>query len=250
MLPFNLSQTFASGSNEAILIDGRAVPLRSLEHALGFGSGNAIEQDSALCVVIIRKGAAAVAFLVDDIVQEREIVIKSLMPPLTSLPNVMGAAVSASHGIMLVLNANSLLDQALSRGSGIKIRQKERRDTVSQRILLVDDSITTRTLEKSVLENRGYATTLAVDGAQAWEILQHQQFDLIITDVEMPVMNGFELTAKIKGSADLAGIPVIIVTSLANDADKKRGIEAGADAYIVKSQFESKALLALVEQLI
>ncbi|PJA32691.1 MAG: hypothetical protein CO187_03165 [Zetaproteobacteria bacterium CG_4_9_14_3_um_filter_53_7] len=236
--------------SEAILIDGRAVSIRSLAHALGLGSDKAIEHGHELSLVIIRKGLAAVAFQVDEVVQEREIVIKSLMPPLTSVPNVLGAAVSASLGIMLVLNVNGLLDATLSGGSGITFKGKERRALASQRILLVDDSITTRTLEKSVLENRGYATTLAVNGSQAWGILQHQHFDLIITDVEMPIMNGFELTAKIKSDDALKATPVIIVTSLANDADKKRGADAGADAYIVKSQFESKALLALVEQLI
>ncbi|PIX55714.1 MAG: hypothetical protein CO188_10220 [Zetaproteobacteria bacterium CG_4_9_14_3_um_filter_54_145] len=236
--------------NEAVLIDGRAVPIHSLAHALGLNNGKALDYDNELSLIIIRQGVAAVAFLVDEVVQEQEIVIKSLMPPLTSVPNVMGAAVNASLGIMIVLNASDLLNSALSGGSGITFKEKERRAAVSQRILLVDDSITTRTLEKSVLENRGYATTLAVNGAQAWDILQHQPFDLIITDVEMPIMNGFELTTKIKADAALKAIPVIIVTSLANDADKRRGVEAGADAYIVKSQFESKALLALVEQLI
>jgi len=236
--------------NEAVLIDHRAIPIHSLAHALGLNNGKAIDYDHELALIIIRNGVAAVAFLVDEVVQEQEIVIKSLMPPLAAVPNVMGAAVNASLGIMIVLNANGLLNSALSGGSGITFKEKARKAVASQRILLVDDSITTRTLEKSVLEKRGYATTLAVNGAQAWEILQHQHFDLIITDVEMPMMNGFELTTKIKTDAALKAIPVIIVTSLANDADKKRGVESGADAYIVKSQFESKALLALVAQLI
>ena len=117
-------------------------------------------------------------------------------------------------------------------------------------ILVVDDSITTRTLEKSILENMGYTVTVAVNGKKGWDALQEQTFDLVVADVEMPLMNGFELTEKIKQSEKFGHIPVIIVTSLAKDSDRRRGIDAGANAYIVKGQFETKALLDVIEQLI
>lgn len=249
VLMVNAEEIIHVDGDEALLIDERAVPVRSLAHALGF-SAHEIERDRELSAVVIRKGIAAAAFFVDEILDEREIVIKALMPPLNSLPHVMGAAVSASMGVMIVLNGGALLDSALKGESGITISEEGADLASSQRILVVDDSITTRTLEKSVLENRGYDVTVAVDGSQGWEMIQNHHFDLIITDIEMPVMNGFELTTKIKQHTQHASTPVIIVTSLANDADKKRGVDVGADAYIVKSQFESKGLLSLVGQLI
>jgi len=115
---------------------------------------------------------------------------------------------------------------------------------------VVDDSITTRSLEKSILEHAGYKVSLAVDGKQAWALLQEQEFDLVVTDVEMPEMDGFELTSLIKQSDRLKRLPVIIVTSLAREEDRRRGIEAGAEAYIVKGQFETGVLLDVVGQLI
>ncbi|MDQ6993033.1 MAG: response regulator [Mariprofundus sp.] len=236
--------------NEAVLIDERPVLIRSLAKTLNLSIASEVEGADALMLLIIKQGASAVAFLIDDVVHEREVVIKPLMGALSKIPHVLGAAVSASLGVMVVLNSYVLLEQALRSSSDLKLKKENHKVVVKQRILLVDDSITTRTLEKSVLESKGYHTSLAVNGSQAWDILQSESFDLIISDVEMPLMNGFELAAKIKGDARLKETPVIIVTSLANDADKKRGIDAGADAYIVKSQFESRALLKLIGQLI
>ena len=117
-------------------------------------------------------------------------------------------------------------------------------------ILVVDDSITTRTLEKNILETRGFQVTLAVDGEEAWGLLQRRRFDLVITDIEMPRMNGFELTQTIRGEASLDDMPVVIVSSMASDDNKRRGMEAGADAYIVKGDFETATLLETVRRLL
>jgi CheY-like chemotaxis protein len=114
----------------------------------------------------------------------------------------------------------------------------------------VDDSITTRTLEKSILENKNYQVTVAVNGKEAWDLLQSQRFSLLITDVIMPIMDGFALTELVKQSSELRNMPVIIVTSLGSETEKKRGIDAGANAYIIKSEFESDKLLQIVEQLV
>ena len=111
-------------------------------------------------------------------------------------------------------------------------------------------SITTRTLEQSVLENKGYRVTVAVNGKEAWDLLQKHTYAMLITDVEMPIMDGFELTQKVKQSPTLNALPVIIVTSLGSDNEKRRGVEVGANAYIVKSEFESNTLLQTVAQLV
>jgi CheY-like chemotaxis protein len=113
---------------------------------------------------------------------------------------------------------------------------------------VVDDSITTRELEKSILEAQGYIVELADDGVVALEMLQHNNiYDLIVSDVEMPHMNGFELTSKIKASPELRSLPVIIVSSLDSEENKRRGIEAGAQAYITKGDFSQSNLLGTIE---
>src|SRR6185437_4554600 len=129
----------------------------------------------------------------------------------------------------------------------------EAKETITEtrpHILVVDDSITTRTLEKTVLENKNYHVTIAVNGKEAWDLLQNQVFSLMITDVAMPIMDGFTLTERVKKSNELRNMPVIIVTSLGSEAEKKRGIEVKADAYIVKNELESDKLLKIVEQLV
>ena len=118
------------------------------------------------------------------------------------------------------------------------------------RILVVDDSITTRTMEKNILETHGYEVMTAVSGPDALEKLAGHRFDLMVSDVEMPGMTGFELTKAVRQQENTADLPVIIVTSLASDEHRRAGIDAGAQAYLVKGNFEQGLLLETVETLI
>ena len=104
--------------------------------------------------------------------------------------------------------------------------------------------------KENILETHGYDVVVAVDGSEAWNIVQKQSFDIIVTDIEMPVMTGYEFTERVKQSEKYAEIPVVMVSSLSSEMEKKRGIEVGANAYIVKGQFESQILLDVVDQLI
>ncbi|OGS91922.1 MAG: hypothetical protein A2Z95_03330 [Gallionellales bacterium GWA2_60_18] len=238
-------------ASHAILHRGRTTPLRDLAATLGLETRERIDQ-RMLPVVVVAKGWDNVAFLVDEIIGEREIVVKPFHPPLRAVRNVTGGTLTGSGEVIMVLNPPDLVDSAM-QGSLAHMRPAETGESIENEphVLVVDDSITTRTLEKSILEHAGYRVSVAVDGKQAWDILQQEHdFSLIISDVEMPVMNGFQLTELIKQSERLRHLPVIIVTSLAKDADRRRGIEVGADAYIVKGQFETKILLDVVEQLV
>ena len=114
----------------------------------------------------------------------------------------------------------------------------------------MEDSVTTRSLEKSILEAAGFEVLIAADGEDAWQILQAQGVDLVVTDVEMPRMDGFALTEAIRGSKRLRDLPVILVTALESDKDKARGIEVGADAYLLKSGFNQQRLLEAIGQLL
>ncbi|TAK73919.1 MAG: hybrid sensor histidine kinase/response regulator, partial [Gammaproteobacteria bacterium] len=205
-----------------------------------------------LSIIVIKKGWDLVAVLVDEIMGEREIVIKPLQAPLTNIAMVAGGTLSGSNQVITVINANNLVNVALHHTKLPRTTFQEDSNEVVSRphILVVDDSITTRSMEKNILESKHYEVTVAVNGKEAWDLLQKQNFSLIITDVNMPIMDGFTLTEQIKNSEKLRELPVIIVTSLGSDAEKKRGMEVGADAYIVKSEFESGILLELVEQLV
>lgn len=234
----------------AIVLDGHPVLLKPLASVLGFDNGAAIlDQFSS---VILKVSEKLVALSVDQIIGEREIVIKPIQEPLTNIACVAGATLLDRNKIAIVLNPLELIDLSLQTSSGYLTVESSIAKPAAEsiRILVVDDSITTRTLEKNILESRKYLVTTAVNGQEAWDILQKQSFSLMITDVNMPIMDGFELTDRVKQSDKLASMPVIIVTSLGSDAEKARGIEVGADAYIVKNEFESGVLLQTIEQLV
>ena len=121
---------------------------------------------------------------------------------------------------------------------------------IAARILLVEDSITTRTQERRILEAAGYEVETAVDGLDAWTKLSRVKFDAVVSDINMPRMSGLELTAKIRSASAYADMPVVLVTSRATEADRRRGLEAGADAYIAKPEFDQTLLLDSLARLL
>jgi len=243
------SEVLDVAASQALLMDGKPVAMRDLGGVLGLPTRTA-KHDERRPIVVVARGWSRVAFMVDEVVGEREIVVKRLPPPLQAVPNISGATLTGKGEIMMVLNVDELIDSA-HRQLGRALADPEASDTQERpHILVVDDSITTRTLEKNMLEAQGFRVTVGTDGQSGWELLQEEQFSLVITDVEMPRLNGFELTQKIRASGRFQQLPIIIVTSLAKESDRRRGVEAGADAYLVKSDFESRALLDIVRQLL
>jgi len=237
---------------QAIIIDGQAVPLHSLAAILEIPAPQP-DPTQHIPMVLVSKGWDTVALAVDEILGEREVVIKPLQSPLLSVRNITGGTLTGSGEIVMVLNPSDLVDSALKSGASSRFLARQTSDQPAiavPRILVVDDSITTRTLEKNILETAGFRVTTSVDGKQAWDRLQEEEVELVVTDIEMPNMNGFELTEKIKQDERLANLPVIIVTSLAREEDQQRGIDVGANAYIVKGEFETKALLDVVRQMV
>lgn len=235
----------------AIISENQTLPFRLLSDILGLTNKYSINEKK-LSVMIIKRGVYVLAFLVDEIIGEKEIIIKSLQEPLSKIPCVSGGTLLENNQVIMVLDPGDLVMYGLKQANPtpILLNNAETKEVEQKRILVVDDSITTRTLEKNILESRDYHVTVAVNGKEAWDILQNQKFSLLITDVMMPIMDGFTLTDHIKKSESLRSLPVIIVTSIGSDAEKKRGIDVGADAYIVKNEFESGALLSIVSQLL
>ncbi|HEX2916809.1 MAG TPA: response regulator [Chloroflexia bacterium] len=198
--------------------------------------------------VVLSSADKKVCFLVDELVDETEIVVKSLGPLLAKTPYITSSTIMGDGQIVLILDVPNLVSGA--RNAQSAIRKQRDVQAPPKRILVVDDSITTRELERSILEAQGFIVDLADDGTVALEILHRDNsYDLVISDVEMPNMNGFELTANIKGAANLRHLPVIIVSSLNNENYKRQGIDAGAQAYITKGDFEQANLLSTIEYL-
>jgi two-component system chemotaxis sensor kinase CheA len=150
----------------------------------------------------------------------------------------------------LILNVPALIKEALGRGGDDLAPRAAVAPRRRPRVLLVDDSITTRGLERSILEAAGYEVVTANDGAEAWVLLHEQQVDVIVSDIEMPNVTGFELTQRVRGAHQFARLPIVLVSGLSSDADRARGLELGADAYVVKSAFQQSKLLETIAELV
>lgn len=234
--------------SQVVILDDAPVPLRDLATLLGQGSGEEATGEH-IHIVVVRRGWQRVGLRVEHVLGEREMVVKPLAPPLYFVRHFAGGTLGRDGDILLVLAVGDLLDSAQG-GSGHVVSRQVPEARPAPRILVADDSITTRTLEQSILENAGYRVHVVADGQQAWDALQNSSFDLLISDVEMPGMDGFELTRRLRADPRLANLPVVIVTSLGSDEHRRRGLEVRADAYVVKSSFETRELLEVVEQLL
>jgi two-component system, chemotaxis family, sensor kinase CheA len=235
-------------SRTSIRLDGRLVPFVSMAEVLEIPhQGLSTDVQGTFSCVVVGAVEKRVAFAVDQVIEEQEIVTKSLGKPLVRVRNVGGATILGDGSVVVLLNPNDLVRSAF--GESIKspvIRQAEERATV----LVADDTITTRTLQKSLLEMAGFRVITAKDGEEAFQILTQEPVQVLVTDVQMPRMDGFDLTARVRSDQKLRNLPVILVTSLGSEADKARGIEVGADAYIVKKEYEKGKILEVIRQLL
>jgi len=173
--------------------------------------------------------------------------VKSLGRQLPRVRNIAGATLLGTGKVLPVLNVADLMQSAIRMAPVTSLRGAE---AVPKSILVAEDSITARTLLKNILESAGYRVKTAVDGAEALGVLARESFDLVVSDVEMPRMSGFDLTAKIRADKRLNSLPVVLVTALESRQDRERGADAGANAYIVKSGFDQGNLLEVVRRLI
>ncbi len=241
----------------AVAVEGRPVPVVELHEVLGLLPS--VERERNVkgwrSYFVLRQDEGRVAVLVDQFIGEQEIVVKRLAWPLRRVRNVGGAAVLGSGQTIAILNPADLLKIALKTESGWGRQAASELSAAAsaprqRRVLVVDDSLPTRTLERSILETAGYGTLAAGDGVEALKILRSETIDLVLSDIEMPRLDGFALTAEIRREEKLRGIPVILVTSLASPEHQERGMLAGADAYILKGKFDQGQLLDTVGRLI
>jgi two-component system chemotaxis sensor kinase CheA len=237
---------------ETVLVNGALLSLIRMAEVLELPSSPEESGRGRIPLVVLSSTDERIAFTVDEFIGEREVVVKGLGSHLARVPNVAGATLLADGTPVMILNVFDLIKNARrARGQWVVERVKAReKAAVRSTILVVDDSITTRTLEKNILESSGYTVVTAVDGIEALEKARARKPDLVVTDVQMPRMDGFALTAALKKDKNLNAVPVILVTSLESEEDKKMGIDAGADAYITKGAFDQGNLLNTIRQLL
>ena len=240
---------------------GQPLPLVRLDEMLGLDSseedtprdkkGTAEDPAEQFNVIVASHFGKRVGFIVDDVIAEESVFLKSLGEHLVKIKNVSGATILGTGEVIVVLDVADLVtNSSLMHSSAAQKPLAVENQKKEQRILVVDDTFSTRELEKDIIATSGYTVDTAVDGLDALDKIAQADYDLIVTDIQMPRMNGFDLCKTIKGNAAYKNIPVIIITSLEKDEDKRKGIEFGASAYIVKSSFDQTNLLDVIERLI
>lgn len=237
---------------ETVSLHGRALALVRLADVLELPAKSNGTSPPTIVTLILGAGEERMAFAVDNALDEQEVLVKPLRKPLSRVRNIAGATVLASGRVAPVLNVSDLLKAARKPGRGMArtIAAGSRAERQARSVLVAEDSITSRMLIKSILEAAGYRVKTAVDGIDAFTQLRAEHFDLVVSDVEMPRLNGFDLTAKIRADKKLAELPVVLVTALETREDHERGIDVGANAYIIKSSFDQSDLLEAVRRLI
>lgn len=241
---------------QTVSIDGQPVSVAGLDALLGIGDSGASEtefaynfQSTVICVVL-SVGEEHFGLMVDEVIDELEVVLKPQSKLLKRVRNVSGATILETGEVCMVLNPRDLLKtlgkRLVAGGSAPAVEAIPTKKV----LLLAEDSITTRTQEKRILEGAGYEVVAAVDGADAYNKLCTRPFDAVVSDIMMPNMTGLMLTEKIRANKKYAELPIILVTSLASEEDQRRGLEAGANAYISKPSFDQRVLLDCLARLI
>ncbi|NGO89328.1 MAG: response regulator [Halomonas sp.] len=199
-------------------------------------------------LLVVHQRQQKLALIIDALVDERDMVIKPLPNHLRYLPLVSGMVSLGRNTLASLLHVPALLER--SRHSSLRQAAQLPSDATRHHILVVDDSLNTREIEKDVLEAWGYQVTLAENGRDGLNKALADTFDAVLTDVEMPVMDGFALTARLRENDAYRHKPIIIITSREKEADRRRGIEVGADAYIVKGSFDQNNLVETLKALL
>ncbi len=236
-------------NHETLSLNGQAVSLVRLAHVLELPTRPPPAAEPVwLTFVVIASGETRIAFGVEAVLGVQEVLVKPLGKPLARVRNIAGATVLGSGAVVLILNVADLLQSALSTRPVARSTPALAAERKS--VLVVEDSITSRMLLKNILESAGYRVRTAVDGLDALSLLKTEPFDGVVSDVQMPRLDGFSLTEKIRADRELSELPVVLVTALGTQEDRERGVDAGANAYIVKSRFDQSNLLEALRRLV
>lgn len=250
------SETIVVAGRPAVVLRNEFVPLIPLAELIGLStSAPNPEGARSSWVVVIGVRQSKLGVVVDRLFDEHDMVIKSLPEHLRGCHLVGGVVVTGDNQLVSVLQAPTVMELARRAwGESVTVDAQARGQRVAadrpRHILVVDDSLNTREIEKEVLESQGYQVTTAEDGLDGWQKAVGGGFDAVLTDVEMPRLDGFSLTAKLREHDAYRNTPVVIITSRQKEEDKRRGIQVGADAYIVKGDFDQSSLLDTLRDLL
>lgn len=253
----DLKHAAVAGGRKVVTIHDRPVPLAGLADLLGLdeagpgsnaptGSGGDTARRPALILAVDGRRAGLV---VDDIGRELDVILKSMGPQLKYVRHIAGVSMLGSGDLVPVLNPADLMRSVLEAQGGMA-RMKVNAAVPSPRVLIVEDSLTSRTLLQNILTMAGFDVHAVVNGAEALTFLDKTPVDAVVSDVEMPIVDGFTLTERLRASEAFADLPVILVTSLDTPDFRRRGLDAGADAYIVKGGFDQTNLIETLRKLI
>jgi two-component system sensor histidine kinase and response regulator WspE len=211
--------------------------------------------EDVLKVVVIRERDAVYGVAVERFIGERTLVVLPLDPRLGKVQDISAGALLDDGSAVLIIDVEDMLrsvEKLLNTGRLERIDRRNRQldNQVRKRVLVVDDSLTVRELERKLLLSRGYEVAVAVDGMDGWNALRAEDFDLLITDIDMPRMDGIELVTLLRRDSRLQSLPVMVVSYKDREEDRRRGLDAGADYYLAKASFHDDALLDAVVELI
>ena len=237
----DLSAAQAAGS---IAVAGQPYPLHTLAVLLGEGNGSALQRLNP--VLVVHGAGGRIALRVDEVLGNREVVVKNIGPQLSKLPGIAGATVLGTGEIVLILDPVALAQRpAAPMRAGVEEAQPEQKPV----IMVVDDSITVRRVTQRLLEREGYRVMLAKDGVDALEQIEGQRPDLMLVDIEMPRMDGFDLTREVRANEATRAIPIIMITSRTADKHRNVALGLGVNAYFGKP-YQEPVLLAAIESLL
>jgi two-component system, chemotaxis family, sensor histidine kinase and response regulator WspE len=233
-------------------LDGEPLGLLEASQVLQLPSPG--RSETRIPAVVISDRLNRYGLVVSKLLGERDLVVLPLDARLGTVPNISAGAILEDGTPLLILDVDDLvrsIDNLLTQGKPVQIGEVQAvAETGRKRVLVVDDSLTVREVERRLLENHGYDVVVAIDGMDGWNNLQTARFDLLLTDVDMPRMDGIELVRRIKATTSLKDLPVMIVSYKDREEDRLRGLEAGADYYLTKSSFHDESLISAVEDLI
>ena len=235
---------------ETIEFDGQVLALARAAAVLGLAGA---QPDSAhLQIAVLASAGKRAAFAVDEVVGEQDVLVKPLGPPLKRVRHVAGVTLLGAGRVVPLLNADDLLKSAARADPACELPGAAAMPVPRRRpsLLVVEDSPTSRNLLKGILESVGYEVSVAVDGVDAIARLRSGRFDLVLSDVEMPRMDGFELVSRVRADKALARLPVVLLTALESPEDQQRGADAGASAYMQKRGFDQGRLLDVIGALL
>lgn len=233
--------------------ENRQLGLMTAHEVLGRGESQL--KEGTLPVVVVGDRGEMYGLIVDRFLGERELVVRPLDPRLAKVKDISAAALMEDGSPVLIIDVADMVRSAEKLAAAGQLRTLERRGASAdarrrKRILVVDDSLTVRELERKLLDYHGYEVEVAVDGMDGWNAVRSDTFDLVVTDIDMPRMDGIELVTLIKKDVRLRGLPVMIVSYKDREEDRVRGLDAGADYYLTKGSFHDETLLNAVRDLI